>query len=120
MAKKNINKKVKAEEEVKDVQEPIVKAAEKTAANEEVEASETVVEKPTEEVADEALSLGEGKVEAENNQDEEPSGANDDDIEAAPKFWEKMSAGNNASSNDFFSTHPCDAKRIEALKEALP
>ena len=52
MAKKNINKKVKAEEEVKDVQEPIVEAAEETAANEEVEASETVVEKPTEEVAD--------------------------------------------------------------------
>ena len=43
MAKKNINKKVKAEEEVKDVQEPIVEAAEETAANEEVEASETVV-----------------------------------------------------------------------------
>ena len=85
MAKKNINKKVKAEEEVKDVQEPIVEAAEETAANEEVEASETVVEKPTEEVADEALSLDEGKVEAENNQDEEPSGANDDGIEAAPK-----------------------------------
>ncbi len=42
------------------------------------------------------------------------------DIEAAPKFWEKMSAGNNASSNDFFSTHPCDTKRIAALKEALP
>lgn len=84
MAKKNINKKVKAEEEVKDVQEPIVKAAEETAANEEVEASETVVEKPTEEVADEALSLDKSKVEAENNQDEEPSGANDDDIEAAP------------------------------------
>ena len=32
MAKKNINKKVKAEEEVKDVQEPIVEAAEETAA----------------------------------------------------------------------------------------
>lgn len=85
MAKKNINKKVKAEEEVKDVQEPIVKAAEETAANEEVEASDTVVEKPTEEVADEALSLDKSKVEAENNQDEEPSGSNDDDIEAAPK-----------------------------------
>lgn len=85
MAKKNINKKVKAEEKVKDVQEPIVEAAEETAANEEVEASETVVEKPTEEVADEALSLDKSKVEAENNQDEEPSGSNDDDIEAAPK-----------------------------------
>ena len=45
----------------------------------------TVVEKPTEEVADEALSLDKSKVEAENNQDEEPSGSNDDDIEAAPK-----------------------------------
>ena len=85
MAKKNINKKVKAEEEVKDVQEPIVEAAEETAANEEVEASETVVEKPTEEVADEALSLGEGKVEAENNQDEEPSGANDKKNKNDPK-----------------------------------
>lgn len=85
MAKKNINKKVKAEEEVKDVQEPIVEAAEETAANEEVEASDTVVEKPTEEVADEALSLDKSKVEDENNQDEEPSGSNDDDIEAAPK-----------------------------------
>lgn len=85
MAKKNINKKVKAEEKVKDVQEPIVEAADETAANEEVEASDTVVEKPTEEVADEALSLDKSKVEAENNQDEEPSGSNDDDIEAAPK-----------------------------------
>lgn len=85
MAKKNINKKVKAEEKVKDIQEPIVEAAEETAANEEVEASETVVEKPTEEVADETLSLDKSKVEAENNQDEEPSGSNDDDIEAAPK-----------------------------------
>lgn len=85
MAKKNINKQVKAEEKVKDVQEPIVEAADETAANEEVEASDTVVEKPTEEVADEALSLDKSKVEAENNQDEEPSGSNDDDIEAAPK-----------------------------------
>lgn len=85
MAKKNINKKVKAEEKVKEVQEPIVEAADETAANEEVEASDTVVEKPTEEVADEALSLDKSKVEAENNQDEEPSGSNDDDIEAAPK-----------------------------------
>lgn len=85
MTKKNINKKVKAEEKVKDVQEPIVEAAEETDANEEVETSDTVTEKPTEEVADEALSLDKSKVEAENNQDEEPSGANDDDIEAAPK-----------------------------------
>ncbi|MGN1220469.1 MAG: M48 family metallopeptidase [Candidatus Cryptobacteroides sp.] len=42
------------------------------------------------------------------------------DIEAAPQFWEKMSAGGKASSNDFFSTHPCDSKRVAALKEALP
>lgn len=42
------------------------------------------------------------------------------DIEAAPKFWEKMSAGGNSSKNDFFSTHPCDSKRIAALQEALP
>ena len=54
------------------------------------------------------------------------------DIEAAPKFWEKMaskdevsskdetSGKENSSQNDFFSTHPCDSKRIEALREALP
>lgn len=42
------------------------------------------------------------------------------DINAAPKFWEKMSAGGSSSSTDFFSTHPCDSKRITALREALP
>lgn len=42
------------------------------------------------------------------------------DIEAAPQFWVKMSEGKNSSSNDFFSTHPCDSKRIAALNEALP
>ena len=41
------------------------------------------------------------------------------DINAAPKFWELMSEGSNSSSNDFFSTHPCDSKRIKALQEAL-
>ena len=42
------------------------------------------------------------------------------DINAAPEFWQKMTEGNNsAGSNDFFSTHPSDSKRIVALKEAL-
>lgn len=41
------------------------------------------------------------------------------DINAAPAFWEKMLDGKNPSTNDFFSTHPSDAKRIAALKEAI-
>ena len=41
------------------------------------------------------------------------------DINAAPAFWEKMLNGKTGSSNDFFSTHPSDAKRISALKEAI-
>ena len=41
------------------------------------------------------------------------------DINAAPAFWEKMLNGKTGSSNDFFSTHPSDAKRIAALKEAI-
>lgn len=40
-------------------------------------------------------------------------------INAAPEFWEKMTAGSSGSSNDFFSTHPSDAKRIAALEEAI-
>lgn len=42
------------------------------------------------------------------------------DINAAPQFWEKMSARGTSSGTDFFSTHPCDSKRIAALREALP
>ncbi|MGM9736020.1 MAG: M48 family metallopeptidase [Candidatus Cryptobacteroides sp.] len=42
------------------------------------------------------------------------------DLEAAPQFWVRMSEGGNSSQNDFFSTHPCDSKRIEALQEAIP
>lgn len=41
------------------------------------------------------------------------------DINAAPAFWEKMLDGKNPYTNDFFSTHPSDAKRIAALKEAI-
>lgn len=41
------------------------------------------------------------------------------DVNAAPAFWEKMLDGKTASQSDFFSTHPSDAKRITALKEAI-
>ena len=41
------------------------------------------------------------------------------DINAAPKFWEKMLEGGSSNANDFFSTHPSDAKRITALKEVI-
>ena len=41
------------------------------------------------------------------------------DINAAPAFWEKMLDDKNPNTNDFFSTHPSDAKRIAALKEAI-
>ena len=41
------------------------------------------------------------------------------DVNAAPAFWEKMLDGKNPDTNDFFSTHPSDAKRIAALKEAI-
>lgn len=41
------------------------------------------------------------------------------DVNAAPEFWGKMLEGGTGTSNDFFSTHPSDAKRIAALKEAI-
>ena len=41
------------------------------------------------------------------------------DVNAAPAFWEKMLDGKNPDTNDFFSTHPSDAKRIAALKDAI-
>ena len=41
------------------------------------------------------------------------------DINAAPKFWEKMTTGKTNSKNDFLSTHPSDEKRIAALKEVI-
>ena len=41
------------------------------------------------------------------------------DVNAAPAFWEKMLEGKTSSKSDFLSTHPSDAKRIAALKEAI-
>ena len=41
------------------------------------------------------------------------------DVNAAPAFWKKMLEGSTGSANDFLSTHPSDAKRIAALKEAI-
>ena len=41
------------------------------------------------------------------------------DINASPKFWEKMMSGKTGSKNDFLSTHPSDEKRIAALKEVI-
>lgn len=41
------------------------------------------------------------------------------DVNAAPTFWEKMQGGNQSDASDFMSTHPSDAKRIAALKEAI-
>lgn len=42
------------------------------------------------------------------------------DINAAPTFWQKMTEGKqNPNANDFFSTHPSDSKRIEALRNAI-
>ena len=41
------------------------------------------------------------------------------DINVAPGFWEKMSAGGN-SKMEFFSTHPSDANRIAQIKKVLP
>lgn len=41
------------------------------------------------------------------------------DVNAAPAFWEKMLEGGTGSANDFLSTHPSDAKRIAALKDAI-
>jgi predicted Zn-dependent protease len=41
------------------------------------------------------------------------------DINVAPGFWEKMSAGGN-SKLEFFSTHPSDANRIAQIKKVLP
>ena len=40
-------------------------------------------------------------------------------VNAATEFWEKMLEGGTGMSNDFLSTHPSDAKRIAALKEAI-
>ena len=41
------------------------------------------------------------------------------DVNAAPEFWEKMLNGKDPKKSDFFSTHPSDQKRIDALREAI-
>ena len=40
-------------------------------------------------------------------------------VNAAPEFWEKMQGGNKSDASDFLSTHPSDAKRVAALREAI-
>lgn len=40
------------------------------------------------------------------------------DISGAPEFWERASA-NNKNEMDFFSTHPADSKRIEAMRQLI-
>ena len=40
------------------------------------------------------------------------------DISSIPQFWESM-AGGNPNNHDFFSTHPSDGKRIEAMKRLI-
>lgn len=40
--------------------------------------------------------------------------------DAAIAFWQKMSAGNNAKTPAFMSTHPSDAARIAEIKKRLP
>jgi len=44
------------------------------------------------------------------------------DPQLAPKFWERMSAGKDASQTppEIMSTHPSDATRIQKLKEEMP
>ena len=41
------------------------------------------------------------------------------DPNVAISFWERMSQGNN-NTNDMFSDHPSDAKRIAAIKKDMP
>lgn len=40
--------------------------------------------------------------------------------DAALAFWQKMSAGNQASVPEYMSTHPSDANRIAEIKKNLP
>lgn len=42
------------------------------------------------------------------------------DVEQAPLFWEKMSAGGKNSIPEFLSTHPSDKKRIDNLLKVIP
>lgn len=40
------------------------------------------------------------------------------DISPIPAFWQAM-AGGNPNNHDFFSTHPSDTKRIEAMRQLI-
>ena len=40
------------------------------------------------------------------------------DISSIPDFWQSM-AGGNPNNHDFFSTHPSDSKRIEAMRQLI-
>ncbi len=42
------------------------------------------------------------------------------DINVAPSFWERMSAGKGGAPLEFFSTHPSDENRIKQIREILP
>lgn len=42
------------------------------------------------------------------------------DINVAPGFWDRMSAGKNSAPMEFFSTHPSDANRIKNIMAVLP
>ncbi|WP_298523956.1 M48 family metallopeptidase [uncultured Methanobrevibacter sp.] len=40
------------------------------------------------------------------------------DISSIPEFWQSM-AGGNPNNHDFFSTHPSDSKRIDAMRQLI-
>ena len=42
------------------------------------------------------------------------------DPRGAVVFWERMSAGKDGSAPEFISTHPSDAKRIQAMQNNMP
>jgi len=42
------------------------------------------------------------------------------DVNQAPVFWEKMSAGGTSNVPQFMSTHPSDANRIAKINEYIP
>lgn len=42
------------------------------------------------------------------------------DVDKAPDFWERMSAGTRTSVPEVISTHPSNASRISAIRKAIP
>lgn len=42
------------------------------------------------------------------------------DVDKAPAFWERMSAGTSTAVPEVISTHPSNAKRINAIRKAIP